>query len=274
MVLSKNDIAFRCEHENLIAGYLYENIQTCSYDLRMGDQYYFYREEDCDAVHISTLGKGKTLKIPPNSICYVMTEEIVNMPLDLTASISLSFGLIKSGVMLAAQPPYDPGYRGKTVALLHNLSNEPVKIERGQHILNIVFTKLSTPLEPTQHYAGKYQGLNDLSDYCKEVRVGAVFELKKELENRKERFNDFLPNVLTAITIVIAVLTVLFTLLIGIPSIGGLWQSSSDDGGRDVSYPEFSVDAKKEILTICIDGQYYEINLKDQASQPDENSED
>ncbi|MBQ2888483.1 MAG: hypothetical protein IJE29_06145 [Firmicutes bacterium] len=269
MVLCRNDIAYRCENENLIEGYRPENIQTCSYDLRMGEQYYFYRKKDGDTVHISTLGKGDILKIPPNSICYVMTEEIVNMPLDLTASISLSFGLIKSGVMLAAQPPYDPGYRGKTVALLHNLSNQPVKIERGEHILNIVFTELSKPLESEQLYTGKYQGLNNLGDYCKEVKVGAVFELKQELEKRKERFNSFLPNVLTFITVVIAVLTVLFALLIGMPSIGGLF----DDMEKESSSPEFFVDTQKDILTICIDGQYYELNLNEQVSQPDENSE-
>lgn len=187
MVLSKNDIIYRCEHEKLIEGYCYENVQTCSYDLRMGSQYYYDKNKGDDVVNISSLQKGEVLKIPPDAICYVITEESVNMPDDLTASISLSLGLIKCGVMLAAQPPYDPGYKGKTVALLHNLSNEPVKIKYGQHILNIVFTKLSTPVEQTQKYSGDYQGLNDLKAFCQEVRVGAVFELKQELMKGRER---------------------------------------------------------------------------------------
>lgn len=271
MVLSKKDIAFRCEHENLIEDYCYQNIQTCSYDLRMGSQYYYDKNDGSDVVNICSLQKGEVLKIPPDAICYVITEESVNMPDDLTASISLSLGLIKCGVMLAAQPPYDPGYKGKTVALLHNLSNEPVKIKYGQHILNIVFTKLSNPVEQAQQYRGDYQGLNDLKDFCQEVRVGAVFELKQELVKKKERFNDFMPNVLTAITVVIAVLTVLFTILIGVPSIGELRKSStSGNGNINTTHPEFSIDEKNNTLTICIDGQYYEIDLRSEASPAEE----
>ena len=272
---SKNDIVFRCEHERLIEGYCNENIQTCSYDLRMGSQYYYDKNDGSDVVNICSLQEGEVLKIPPDAICYVITEESVNMPKDLTASISLSLGLIKCGVMLAAQPPYDPGYTGKTVALLHNLSNEPVKIKHGQHILNIVFTKLSTSVDETQKYNGEYQKLDDLKKFCQEVRVGAVFELKQELAKRKERFNDFVPNVLTAITVVIAVLTVLFTILIGVPSVGGLWKSSlSNDETINTSYPEFSIDEEKNTLTICIDGQYYEIDLRSGVSQTEEGSTD
>lgn len=268
MVLSKNDIIYRCEHEKLIEGYCYENVQTCSYDLRMGSQYYYDKNKGDDVVNISSLQKGEVLKIPPDAICYVITEESVNMPDDLTASISLSLGLIKCGVMLAAQPPYDPGYKGKTVALLHNLSNEPVKIKYGQHILNIVFTKLSTPVEQTQKYSGDYQGLNNLKAFCQEVRVGAVFELKQELMKGRERLNAFMP-------VIIAALTILFTILFGVSSIGGLVKaSSSDDETINTSYPEFSIDEKKNTLTIYIDGQYYEIDLRNGVSQPGEDSTD
>ena len=56
--------------------------------------------------------------------------------------------------MLAAQPPYDPGYDGKTVALLHNLSDEEVEIEKGDHILNIVFSELTMPVEKENLYHG------------------------------------------------------------------------------------------------------------------------
>lgn len=84
-----------------------------------------------------------------------------------------------------------------------------------------------------------------------------------------------MPNVLTAIAVVIAVLTILFTILIGVPSIGGLWKSSSsDDETINTSYPEFSIDEKKNTLSICIDGQYYEIDFRSGVSQPEEDSTD
>ncbi len=257
MVLSKNDILYRCEHQNLIENYCQDNIQTCSYDLRMGSQYYYATHISDDTVKIGSLQKGEILKIPPDAICYVITEESVNMPSDLTASISLPLKLIKCGVMLAAQPPYDPGYHGKTIALLHNLSNETVKIKYGQHILNIVFTKLSRPVEEYQKYKGDYQELTDLKDFCQEVRVGAVFELRQKLMKWTERFNKAVPNILSAISVALAILT----LVVGIPSVVNTWNPSS--------YPEFFINERENTLTIFMDGQCYEIDLKQDESQPE-----
>ncbi len=267
MVLSKDGIKYCCENMHLIDDYCPENIQACSYDLRMGGQYYYYKKGD-HGVNVRSLPKGGLLEIPPNAICYVITEESVNMPENLTASISLSFGLIKQGVMLAAQPPYDPGYKGKTVALLHNLSNEPVKIERGQHILNIVFTKLSIPVNAEQLYKGGYQGLTDLKSYCKEVRKGAVYELKQEFETERKRFINFLPNILTIITIIVGILTMLISIPTAAEKLGLTHKAEmpSDASNINTTYPEFSVDEDSNTLTIQIDGRSYKISLESAPS--------
>ena len=187
MVLSKSEINQRCRAiKPLIENMSDANVQACSYDLRMGNQYYYDDGDNNHQANVRTLGIGEYLKIPPNAICYVITEELVNIPGDLPASISLSFGLIKRGVMLAAQPPYDPGYSGKTVALLHNLSNETIVIKRKDHILNIIFEELTDSVPCSSLYKGDYQSLTDLSAFCQEVRVGAVFALKKDLTRTRE----------------------------------------------------------------------------------------
>lgn len=266
MVLSKNDIETRCLEQNLLENYDEKNIQTCSYDLRLGDQYYFYKEDDNETVNVSSLKPNGVLRIPPNAICYVMTEETVNMPQDLTASISLSFGLIKSGVMLAAQPPYDPGYHGKTVALLHNLSNETVEIRRGDHVLNMVFMKLTSQVSAT--YDGSYQGLSDLNDYCKEVKVGAVFELKQQLDKERKNLNNLLPHLLTVITVIIAVLTVLFTILVGTPLVKDLRSGADAAPAAPSPSPAFSIDEDSNVLTVTIDGKDYVISLGEHDDLP------
>lgn len=270
MVLSKREIMARCKDAGLLRDYCEENIQTCSYDLRMGDEYYFYEDDGCKnqsrEVKISALKKGGVLKIPPDAICYVITKETVNMPGDLTASISLSLGLIKCGVMLAAQPPYDPGYSGKTVALLHNLSNETVLIRHGQHILNIMFTKLSASVDPAQQYSGDYQGLNSLREFCQEVRMGAVFELRQELEREKHHLNKLMPDILSAISVTIALLTLLVTLFTSGQFVGTFWPKDEPE------VPVLSVDREKNTLTVCVDGQSYEIEIQD--SRPAEGQTD
>ena len=270
MVLSKSEIMHRCEDENekLITPFCHDNIQACSYDLTMGSQYYFHKKAYGDAVYVSTLQKDEILRIPPHAICYVITEESVNMPLDLTASISLSFGLISSGVMLAAQPPYDPGYSGKTVALLHNLSDQYIKIKRGQHILNMVFTRLDEPISEADKYHGKYQDLKDLKKYCTEKRVGAVFELNQKFQSASSRINRSLPTLLTIITVIIGLLT--FLLTIQTSRNAGQASPSNDAIVQDSSTPSFSVDKERNIIVVEIDGQTYDLNLNTNTLSSDE----
>lgn len=267
MTLSKKDIKEYCMNERLIWPYDEKNVQTCSYDLTFGGEYYFYREEDGKRVNVVQLKPGEKLYIPADAICYILTKETVKIPNNLTASISLAFGLIKKGVMLAAQPPYDPGYMGKTVALLHNLSDEEVEISIGEHILNIVFNILSSPVDDVDLYKGKYQGLNSLNEYCTTVKKGAVFVLKQDLERQKKKFGNFLPTLLTIITVIIAVLTILFTFL----TITDLFQSRIQTN-RTESQKEtgFTLNESNDRLVIVIDGKQYELKLEDETAKEQE----
>lgn len=267
MTLSKEDIKKYCTDQSLVCPYDEKNVQTCSYDLTFGGEYYFYREKDGNRVNIVRLRQGEKLYIPADAICYILTEETVQIPNNLTASISLSFGLIKKGVMLAAQPPYDPGYKGKTVALLHNLSDEEVEISVGEHILNIVFSTLSSPVSDVDLYQGKYQGLNSLNEYCTKVKKGAIFVLKQDLEKQKKNFNNFLTTLLTIITVIIAVLTILFTFL----TISDLFQSSAQKGSvEDQEELSFIIDESTNTLVIVIDGKQYELKLEDETAEEQE----
>lgn len=264
MTLSRKEIKKCCKKNKLIDPYKEENIQTCSYDLTFSGEYYYYKESDGNQVIIRQLEEGEKLHIPADAICYVMTEESVNMPANLTASISLAFGLVKRGVMLAAQPPYDPGYSGKTVALLHNLSDNAVEISRGEHILNIVFNQLSSPVHTEDLYKGKYQNLKSLHQYCTQVRKGAVFVLKEDFEDQKRKFVNFLPTILSIITFIVAILTVLFTITTATDIYG---RSSAVNTGENQQKVNYYVDEKNNILTIIIDGKCYRLDLKEEASQ-------
>lgn len=265
MVLTKSEISKRCQDHKLLENYKEENIQTCSYDLRLGNQYYYEAGDSVindiyKKVDIKTLDDDGILTIPPHAICYVITEEIVNMPNNLTASISLSFGLINKGVMLAAQPPYDPGYSGKTVALLHNLSDAPIKIKRGAHILNMVFSELSGNVEKEDLYKGNYQKLDTLEKYCKERRVGAVYKLNQEFIQTSEKFTRAIPNMLTVLTGLIGLVTIVFTVLIAIVS----YNNKS---------PKHYVNEEQGTLSIDINGKLYDLGLKETIDSSDNNTQ-
>ena len=105
------------------------------------------------------------------------------------------------------------GTTGKTVALLHNLSDEPVELYQGQHILNIIFEKLSSPVSEEDLYKGSYQGIDNLSDFCTEVKRGGVFTLMQDLECQKKKFANFIPQIMTLITVIIGVVSILIVII-------------------------------------------------------------
>lgn len=229
MVLTKYDIKKLCSDKNMVTGYKKENIQANSYDLCMGNQYCCYTDTSDNESIISSLGdktSNDEFEIPADAICYVITNETLNIPENITGDVSLAFGLIKQGVMLAKQPPIDPGYKGKVVALLHNLSDEPVRIRKGDHILSMVFYELKQKIKDEDLYQGSYQNLDSLDKYCQNVKRGAVYslamdfkktkvELEENFEHTKKEFaNDNskrISNIMNYITIIIAIVTILLT---------------------------------------------------------------
>ena len=267
MILSKNEILNACEKKKLIEPYDVSLIQTCSYDLTFNGEYSIYDPKK-QYNNNKVLKKGEKLVIPADAICFVLTNETVNIPKNLTATISLSMGLIKSGVMLAAQPPYDAGYSGKTVALLHNLSNKPVTIEVNQHILNIVFSELKSGVSDSEKYNGKYQNAATLDDFKIKRLKGGVYELNEDFRKKKERFENSIPNLLTIITVILGILTILMTISTPADVIRNLFSGQDannasqayDNEEMTITVPE-SNDVKEVI--IHVNDESYTINFEE-----------
>jgi len=154
------------------------NVESASYDLSLGDEYY---------------GKGKIWKlsdeepfllIEPYDYAIVTSKEYSNLPRDITARFDLSVKLFCQGVILSNGPQVDPGFRGKLFCLLFNTSNAPVVLKRGQHYATIEFHKL---IEPTSPYKGKYQNKRKIISYLPSNTLqGGVSELRKELEKVRD----------------------------------------------------------------------------------------
>ena len=265
MILSKKEILNACKKNKLVDPYDTKLIQTCSYDLTFSGEYRIYDPKKQYNDNIK-LEEGEKLIIPADAICFILTNETVNIPRNLTASISLSMGLIKSGVMLAAQPPYDAGYSGKTVALVHNLSNEPVTIKVNQHILNMVFSELKSGVSEDEKYKGKYQNASTLDDFKIRKIKGGVYELAENFRNGKNRFENSIPNLLTIITVILGILTILMTLSMPAENIRKIVSGdasnsrtpSYDNEEMTITVPE-SNDTKE--VVIYVNDKKYTINF-------------
>lgn len=134
----------------------------CSYDLSVGNEYYCYRDIDKDVFVPRQLPKQGQIQIPPNRCAFVITEEVIKMPLDVMGLVALRFELTKLGIMLSPQAPIDPGYTGKIMMMLYNLSDQPRTLARGEAFVTISFHRMESATAP---YSGPNQGVQSLLSF-------------------------------------------------------------------------------------------------------------
>lgn len=211
-VVRDGEIEEFCKNHEIIP-YDLKKIKSASYDLSVGEEYRFSSER-----RIKKLEKGSKIKIPPYTLCYILTEECLNLPNDVCAFIFPRNRLVREGVLMYPQPPIEPGSKGKLYVLLHNLSNESRYLERGEHLASLVFLKLSK--EANNPYGESeddtYQNAKTLDD----LKLGTTYfdpytsalkEISKKVESWREGlFSVWIPILLILMTIFLMVLTILF----------------------------------------------------------------
>lgn len=179
-------------------------IKGASYDLCLGDEYYYDGK-------IQKLSDAKPfLTIEPYDYAIVSCKEIAWIPRDVIAKFGLTVGLFCQGIILSNGPQIDPGFRGTLFCLLFNTSNRAVHLKRGKHYATIEFNKLIGYAEP---YEGKYQGKERIIEYIPENALhGAINELKKEVENLKTE-SRFMQNIyLGVVALMFAIISILLVI--------------------------------------------------------------
>lgn len=181
-----------------------EMINGASYDLHLGDEYYYDGK-------IQKLSDEKPfLTIEPYDYAIVSCRETAWIPRDVIAKFGLTVGLFCQGIILSNGPQIDPGFRGTLFCLLFNTSNRAVHLKRGKHYATIEFNKLIGYAEP---YEGKYQGKERIIEYIPENALhGAINELKKEVEHLKNESRIMQNIYLGVAALMFAIISILLVL--------------------------------------------------------------
>lgn len=181
-----------------------EMIKGASYDLRLGDEYYYGGE-------VRKLSDTKPfLTIEPYDYAIVSCKETAWLPRDVIAKFGLTVGLFCQGIILSNGPQIDPGFHGTLFCLLFNTSNRPVHLKRGKHYATIEFVKTIGYADP---YKGKYQEKESIIEYIPANALhGAINELKKEVEQLKQE-NRTMQNIyLGVVALMFAIISILLVL--------------------------------------------------------------
>ncbi len=191
-VLLGDQIEFLCGDEyRLLYPYARKNIKAASYELRVGHKY------STGGVKYD-IQDGAELTIKKFEVAVVEILETVNMPSFLIGRWNIRTRWAYRGLIWVGGPQVDPGYRGRLMCPLWNLSNKDFVIKCGEHgepiaVIDFVTTSHGTSQSAHFAYPWKERTRFVFEDYIYDdkgevtLRSGLVEDAVQAIENlRKE----------------------------------------------------------------------------------------
>jgi dCTP deaminase len=122
-----------------------ERVDCAAYTLAIGPEVYVSPSDqaaDPASVTIRKLAMGEAFTIPPGQFAFLLTEEIVSVPADALAFISIRAKIKFRGLVNVSGFHVDPGYRGQLTFSVFNAGPVPIHLKRGQLIFLIWYASL------------------------------------------------------------------------------------------------------------------------------------
>lgn len=169
MILCDHEIINRCINHNLIEPFEKTRVQPASYDCSLSDTFRVFNNHKNKIVDLSdietyidisdevVIPKLGEFVLHPGEFVLGATQEVVNMPLDLTSRIEGKSSLGRLGLIVHSTAGYiDPGFNGPITLEMTNLLGVPLVLHPGDLIAQLSFSLMSQI--PVNGYSGRYQG--------------------------------------------------------------------------------------------------------------------
>jgi deoxycytidine triphosphate deaminase len=164
------------EDSLVISPYSEDSLTPIGYDLRVGEEV-----ATSDSSTRKKLSEKDSFVISPGTTALITTLENIEMPKTRVLS-----GLIESKVTKVAQglshisTTVDPDWKGNLLVVLHNHSNEKIKLTYGESFCTIVFIK---NLSPSTKICNRQAGRMDvfIAKYDKETAKASKYKILKEI---------------------------------------------------------------------------------------------
>lgn len=205
----------RIPEGNLIDGYSQENVKHCAYELAVGS-----------AALVTDDGKptekkldldGEPVAIPPGQFAVVLTEEVVAVPTNAIAFISVRASVKFKGLINVSGFHVDPGYRDRLKFSLYNAGGRTIHLKRGDRIFMIWYADLDK--ETTDGYRGsptKNRNLTSDDHNRMEGEVASPGQLRKETEALKTELKKEIQDIKNEFAAWKTAFAVLTTITLGI----------------------------------------------------------
>lgn len=129
----------------LIEPFSPDRVDCAAYTLAVGPEIYVSPSDqtaDPETITVRMLAEGEAFTIPPGQFAFLLTEEIVSIPSDALALISIRAKSKFRGLVNVSGFHVDPGYRGQLTFAVFNAGPVPIHLKRGQPIFLIWYASL------------------------------------------------------------------------------------------------------------------------------------
>ncbi len=181
--------------ENVLQNACSDNVGPVSYDLTTRA----FHSKDGESDHASLM---------PGDSVFASSVEIIDMPNNLAARVSLRNSRIRQGLTLDA-PLYFPGHKTRVFFRITNVSSDEIRLNTSRGIAQLTFEDVSEPVE--QPYEGvfadefDYSGMADYTDIYKNEIA--------EINRREDKLNKMESRIYERVIALFAIFAAIFTLV-------------------------------------------------------------
>jgi deoxycytidine triphosphate deaminase len=118
-----------------------DRLKSASYEINPGGQFIYW--DDKGNKITQNIAKGETITLLANSISFIQLESDLQLPNYIAVRFNLRITHVHRGLLLGTGPLVDPGYHGKILIPLHNLTAEKYVIRADEGLIWMEFTKTS-----------------------------------------------------------------------------------------------------------------------------------
>jgi len=166
MILSDEDIKRAVKSGELtIDGFDELNVEPASYDMTVGPE--GFSTSSRRIVNVSDAGM---LILRAGDFGLAVTHEILKLPNNYVGRFGLRSEYSRKGLFASVGPQIDPGYHGRIILGLINLSPSDIVLGYREKLCSVEFHKLSNPA--AKPYSGPYQDRLKLGSADIEPLVG------------------------------------------------------------------------------------------------------
>lgn len=156
----------------------------------------------------SKSGEKSYADLMPGDSIFVSSEEIINLPDDLAARVSLRNSRIRQGLTLDA-PLYFPGHKTRVFFRVTNVSSDEIKLNTTKGIAQLSFEEISGTVEKPYHGTFSdefdYSGMGNYTDIYKSEM--------EEIDRREDSLKKMESRIYERVIALFAIFAAIFTLV-------------------------------------------------------------